>query len=226
MLDSTAILCYNKQENIGEGRRLDLRTGIFFFFNMGHITKVTRLALALMTAAILLRSTFLSSSLFMSVYFAVLFVSLIPAPSDKSMLRLIDRFYSETVKRAGDACELLHYEIVVPFRAFLSTGKYNFCRHIGTSEIYTHAAGAAFVEKSGKRFLVIGTKSLISARPAKFYEIDLNTDPVTIATQPLEEDRVELRITCNAIPRGIVIHAKNDFRYRDFLAAVGDYVKQ
>ena len=58
MLDSTVILCYNKQENIGEGRRLNLRTGIFFFFNMGHITKVTRLALALMTAAILLVKRF------------------------------------------------------------------------------------------------------------------------------------------------------------------------
>ncbi len=202
-----------------------MRTGIFFFFNMGYITKVTRLALLLMLGAMLLRSTFFASSLFMTVFFIVLVISLIPAPSDKRMLRFLNAFYDETVKRAGDACGLLHYEIVVPFHAFLRTGKFNFCRHIGTADIYTHAACAAFVEKSGKRYLVVGTKSLISARHAKFYEIDLVADPVRITTQVDSEETVEMLIECNTIPKGIVLHARNDFRYRDFLEAVGDYVQ-
>ncbi|MBQ9760190.1 MAG: hypothetical protein IJW16_02450 [Clostridia bacterium] len=191
---------------------------------MSHITKVARLLLAILVAAMVIRSTFMTSSLFMTLFFVALVISVIPAPSDKAMLRRLESFYDDTVRHAGEACDMLHFESVLIFKAFLGREKFNFCRRVNnTTVIYMHAAGVAFVEKSGKKLLVIGTKSLVSGRPAKFYTVDLHGDPIKISSRE-EEDSVEVLIECKTYPKGFLLLAKNDFRYRDFMEAMKDYV--
>ena len=203
-----------------------MRTGIFFFFNMNHIAKVARLFLAIFLTLMVFRSSVMGSGLFMTGFYIALAFSLIPAPSDARMMRRLESFYEDTVKEAGKTCELLHFESVVLFKAFLSRGKFNFCRRVNnTTLVYMHAAGAAFVEKSGKRFLVVGTKSLVSGRAAKFYTVNLCADPVRITTREDDEEMVEVLIECRTFPKGILLIAKKDFRYRDFMETMKEYVE-
>ena len=211
---------------IKDKRREDMRTGILFYFNMGHITKIARIGALVLAAMLIFRTRFLSAfyPVYTAFFVVALFLSVIPAPSDKRFLNFLDRFYENVKQVAMDCCDLKRDNLVVLFRAFEHGGSIQLCRRYKHRFIYTTAAAAAFVEKSGKRFLVIGKKSLISAKPAKITVIDLNLEKeVKVSMQAGEDDYGMIRIEAPSLPNGIEMTAYIDYHYRDFLEAVKDY---
>ena len=202
-----------------------MRTGILFFFNMGFITSVARKAL--FPLLIMLVGNFYMLSPFKSVitvfFWIALFISAIPAPSDRAMLRLRDRFYAETVHVAAEICNVLHDEIVLYTNGYQKKSSYNLCRQIKTECIYTTAACIAYLEKSGERVLIVGTKSLISKKPAEFKRIPLSLEhPVEILVKEQEEGMLDIEFPC--LP-GMIIEAKLDYHFRTLIEALGDRAK-
>ena len=174
-----------------------MRTGILFFFNMGFITSVARKAL--LPLLIMLLGNFYILSPFqsvISVFFRIaLLIAVIPAPSDRAVLRLRDRFYAETVHQAAAVCAVLHEEIVLYTNGYQKKDGYNLCRQIKAEEIYTTAACIAYLEKSGERVLMIGTKSLISKKPAVFRRIPLSPEhPIEIRVTEHDGNMIDLEI--------------------------------
>ena len=202
-----------------------MRTGILFFFNMGFITSVARKAL--LPLLIMLVGNFYVLSPFQSVistFFKIaLLISIIPAPSDRSVLRLRDRFYAETVHQAAEVCAVLHEEIVLYTNGYQKKDGYNLCRQIKAEEIYTTAACIAYLEKNGERVLMIGTKSLISKKPAVFRRIPLSPEhPIEIRVTEHDGNMIDLELSCQP---PIVVEAKLDYHYRTLIEAMGDSVR-
>ena len=207
-----------------------MRTGIFFFFNMGFFTKLARTFVIALIAILIFRVSFLTA--FYNVYTKMLYVAipfaLIPAPSDRSMIKLIENFYQGTKQKAMDACDLVHGEIVSLLGAFEKKGNLHFCRQIGHKAYYMHAASIAYVEKSGKRVLVVGTKSLISAKPAQYHQIIITPESdLRITTRVESDDHAELTVHCKGLPKDVTLFCRAlDYHYTDFLAAVKEYVAE
>lgn len=202
-----------------------MRTGILFFFNMGFITSVARKAL--IPLIIMLVGNFYVLSPFKSVistfFWIALLISAIPAPSDRRILRLRDRFYAETVHVAAEICSVIHEEIVLYINGYQKKNAYNLCRQIKAETIYTTAACVAYLEKGGEHVLIVGQKSLISKAPATFKRIPLSLEhPVEIRVKEQEEGMIEMEFL--ALP-GIILEAKLDYHYRTMIEALGDYAR-
>ena len=203
-----------------------MRTGIFFFFNLGYIAKLARIGVVATGAILFFRTELLSAfyGAYTTVFFIALAFALIPAPSDQRMMNFIEAFYQRVVRRAMDSCELVRDDLVVLLKAFERRGAFNFCRQYKHRTIYMHAAAAAIVEKSGRRVLVIGRRSLISAGPDKFEEIVLSDGHDLTVRTVVDEEYAEVIFHSNRLSKDIVMYCRTDFRYRDFLAAMGDCV--
>ena len=201
-----------------------MRTGILFFFNMGFITSVARKAL--LPLLIMMVGNFWVLSPFQSVitpaFWVTLVIAAIPAPSDRALLRTRDQFYAETVHVAAEICSVLHEEIVLYLNGYQKKNSYNLCRQIKAETIYTTAACVSYLEKSGERVLIVGTKSLISKKPAEFRRITISPEkPVEIRVRVVEESMIELEFPC--LP-GVIIEAKLDYHYRTLIEALGDFI--
>ena len=74
-----------------------MKRGILFFFNMGNITLAARIAIIPLAWTL---TRFLPPAFFVSLTLLIisLIIAIIPAPSDKSMIRAIANFREE-VKR-------------------------------------------------------------------------------------------------------------------------------
>ena len=207
-----------------------MRTGILFFLNMGFFTKLARMFVVALLAILLFRVSFLSFfyRFYTKLLYVVIPVAIIPAPSDRSMLKLIDSFYEGAKRSAMDACDLVHGDIVSLLGAFEKKGNLHFCRQIGHKTYYMHAASLAYVEKSGKRVLVVGTKSLISARPARYHRIHITPEnDLQITTRVESDDYAELTVRCKDLDRPITLFCRAlDYHYTDFLKAVNEYVTE
>lgn len=200
-----------------------MRTGILFFFNMGFITKVARTAL--LPLIVMMVGDFYVLSPFRSVISVLLwiafFIAIIPAPSDKTILRMRDGLYTQTVHVAAEICDVIHEEIVFFFKGYQIKNSYNLCRQIKAEMIYTTAACVAYLEKGGERVLIVGTKSLVSNKPARFQRIPLEEGhPIRILVKEQESNMIEVTFEC--LP-DILIETKLDFRYRTLIEALGDH---
>ena len=202
-----------------------MRTGILFFFNMGFITKVARTALlpllVMMIGDFYVLSPF--KSVILSFFWIALFISMIPAPPDRAILRLRDRFYAQTVHVAAEIVDVLHDEIVLYLNGYQKKNTYNLCRQIKAETIYTTAACVAYLEKGGEHVLIVGQKSLISKAPATFKRIPLSLEhPVEIRVKEQDEGMIDVEFL--SLP-GVILEAKLDYHYRTLIEALGDYAR-
>ena len=206
-----------------------MKNGIFFFFNMGHITKIARIAFLALAAILLFKTRFLSAfyPVYSKMFVASIILSVIPAPSDKRFASFLERFYQHVVQKTMDTCDLKRDNLVVMVKAFVNGGKYQLGRCYRNRMIYTTAAGLACVEKSGKRFLVIGTKTLIWSKPEQYTVIDLNLEKVCITTRIEADedagDHAVIHIEAPSLQKGIDLICFVDYRYRDFMEAMKEF---
>ena len=201
-----------------------MRTGILFFFNMGFITNVARTAI--LPLLIMMLGNFYVLSPFQSIielfFIIAIVIGLIPAPTDRAILRLRDRFYAQTVHVAAEICDVLHEEIVLYMNGYQKKNSYNLCRQIKADTIYTTAACVAYLEKSGQNVLIVGTKSLISGKPASFMRIPLAAEhPMKVRVAIEDEDMIEIEF--DRLP-GVIIEAKLDYHYRTLIEALGEFI--
>ena len=206
-----------------------MKTGIFFYFNMGHITKIARIAFVALAAILIFRTRFLSAfyPVYSKMFIISIFLSIIPAPSDKRFVNFLERFYQHVMQKTMDTCDLKRDNLVLMIKAFVNGGKYQLGRCYKNHMIYTTAVGAAFVEKSGKRFLVIGKKSLIWSSPEQYTVIDLNLEAPRITARVQEDedagDHAVIHVESASLPDGIDLICFVDYRYRDFMAAMKEF---
>ena len=208
-----------------------MKRGILFFYNMGKITTIARLALLPLIWTL---TRFAPPAFFVSLGLFVLslFVAMIPSPSDKAMMRELEKYREEAVQQMSVECEIRNTERFIVLHGYRKCGAMRLCRHVGTEVVYPYPTSFFYAERGDKRFLMIAKKSLVNTAPVDYEVICLHEPEearevrVTVEVDSQSESVVELTLYTQNAPQGITVFAKNDYHYREFVKAVQDSTKR
>ena len=202
-----------------------MKRGVLFFYNMGKITMAARIAIIPLAWTL---TRFAPPAFFVSLWLLVLslIVAMIPAPSDKTMMRAIEKYREEATRQMSVESNICNTECFVVLHGYRKASNMRLCRRVGRDMVYPFPASFFYAERGNKRFLMIAKKSLLNASPVDYEMICLH-EPceaeafrVTGRVDPQSEDVVELTLYTKHAPHGITVFAKNDYRYRDFMNAL------
>ena len=204
-----------------------MKRGILFFYNMGTITTIARIAILPLGWTL---TRFAPPAFFFSLFLLgiSLLVAMIPAPSDKAMMRVIERYRDEAKRQMSEESMIRDAERFIVLHGYRKGGALRLHRRVGRDVVYPFPTSFFYGERGNKRFLMIAKKSLLKAEPADYEMIHLHEPEeaealrVTVQVDPRSEDVVELTLYTKHAPHGITIFARNDYHYRDFVKAMQD----
>ena len=202
-----------------------MKRGILFFFNMGNITLAARIAIIPLAWTL---TRFLPPAFFVSLTLLIisLIIAIIPAPSDKSMIRAIANFREEVKRQMSYECEIRDPEKFIILHGFRKAGNMKLRRRVRSEMVYPFPTSFLFAERGNKKFLMIAKKSLLKSEPIDYEMICLHEPGeagafrMTVQIDPQVEEMVELTLYTKHAPYGITILAENDYHYRDFVNAI------
>ena len=206
-----------------------MKLGILFFFNMGNITLAARIAIIPLAWTL---TRFLPPAFFVSLTLLIisLIIAMIPAPSDKSMLRVIANFREEVKRNMSYECEIRNPEKFIILHGFRKSGNMRLRRQVKREVVYPFPTSFLFAERGNKKFLMIAKKSLLKSEPIDYEMICLHEAAeaeafrMTVQIDPQVEEVVELTHYTKHAPYGITIVAENNYHFRDFVNAIQSVV--
>lgn len=200
-----------------------MRNGIMFFWRMDKIRSIARWSFLP-----LLFATFMTDPgtpiFFICLGSCILcgFLSFLPTPTVKDFERVINDYQVNLKEQTLRAAVAKNEELMVILHGYQNRGKMLLKRQLVKTVIYPHLASLSIYCKDNSRTLVLGRKSLLSATPAEYIKIKLTPETITFpAEEEVEREGVAmLTLSSPELPEELVLFVKNDYHYRDFLAAV------
>ena len=211
-------------EKLEEGDFI-MKRGILFFYNMGKITTAARIAIIPLAWTL---TRFVPPAFFVCLWLFVLslIVAMIPAPSDKAMMRVIEKYREEAKRQMSEESQIRDTERLIVLHGYRKSGTMGLRRHVGRDVIYPFPTSFFYGERGNKRFLMIAKKSLLNGAPVDYEMIQLHEKEeaeavrVTAQVDPQSEEVVELTLYTKHAPHGITLFVRNDYHYRDFANVV------
>ena len=205
-----------------------MKNGILYFFNMGNIKRIARCLILPLFACVLLIS-FYSIFFPLSCFFFVLSIilSVIHAPSDDAINKIIDEFESDLHQRLLNSCRAKSGDVKI-LRGYEKVGKMILRRGRGKNVVYPHLAAIGIIQTSDKCVLMIARRTLLSDSFMECQEIECHENTrFAVKTQVLhEEDNViELTFSVEETEAQLEMIAKGDYHYRDFLIAIQPFIE-
>ena len=198
-----------------------MKNGYMFFLNLGNVTFIARIFLIVFAIAFLSVDSF-SLKVYIAIAFVISFaVSVIKAPSDKDVLRTIERFRGEFKEKLFESRHTSSAQSVKVIEAYKVVGKMCMKRAVGRDIIYPHLISLALAPSavSGKMILYVDELCLLKKGDIRFNEYLVDSSNFRIETETDEKDRdvVTLNVKYPSCEEGISLVLKNDFHYRDFM---------
>lgn len=201
-----------------------MKHGILFFFNMGNLTMIARIAF-LPFVMMVFRTN--PEALFFPIYIALAVICFllcfVHAPSDKAMRHTLKRFHEDVKEKLRDDYGFRRDESIVYFSGYKKSGKMRLSRRLDHDVVYPYPTVLIYAERSDKRAIIIAQKSLIKPTPAEYLYIDPDAVKSIEITSDVEEDNdkiASITLSCELLNEPITVYAKNDYHYRDFMAAM------
>lgn len=205
-----------------------MKNGFLFFLNMGRITTIARISIVpLFLCVINIPFHSILYTLSCILFVLSILLSIIPAPSDKVVDKIIAGFQSDLQQRLLHCCRVKNGDVVI-LRGYEKSGKMILRRQLGKNVVYPHLAAIGFCTTKNKTVLVIARKSLLSNELAKYQEIECNSNTrFCIETNVINNDEtvIELKFSVEGTKDQIIMFAKSDYHYRDLLSAIQNFSK-
>lgn len=206
-----------------------MKHGILFFFNMGNLTMISRIALLPLAWLVLNMNMYASMYPIYVILLVIAFVlCFVHAPSDKSVKATLDQFHADVKEELKNKYGFRNEASTVILKGYKKSGKMRLRRHLKTEVIYPYPTVFIFAERSDKKVLIIATKTLLKKQPAEYLCFELQEQIPIEVTSNVENDNdkiAEVTIRNDYFPEGITIYAKNDYHYRDFMGAMKPFSK-
>lgn len=201
-----------------------MKHGILFFFNMGNLTMIARIAF-LPFVMMVFRTN--PEALFFPIYIALavlcFLLCFVHAPSDKAIRQTLKRFHEDVKEKLKDDYGFRRDESIVYFSGYKKSGKMRLRRRLDHDVVYPYPTVLIYAARSDKRAIIVAQKSLIKPTPAEYIYIDLDSAEDIQVTSLVEEDNdkiAAITVSCALLEEPITVYAKNDYHYRDFMAAM------
>ena len=154
-------------------------------------------------------------------------LSVIHAPSDDAINKIIDEFESDLHQRLLNSCRAKSGDVKI-LRGYEKVGKMILRRGRGKNVVYPHLAAIGIIQTSDKCVLMIARRTLLSDSFMECQEIECHENTrFAVKTQVLhEEDNViELTFSVEETEAQLEMIAKGDYHYRDFLIAIQPFIE-
>ncbi len=201
-----------------------MKHGILFFFNMGNLTMIARIAF-LPFVMMVFRTN--PEALFFPIYIALAVICFllcfVHAPSDKAVRHTLKRFHEDVKEKLKDDYGFRRDESIVYFSGYRKSGKMRLRRRLDHDVVYPYPTVLIHAARSDKRAIIVAQKSLIKPIPTEYIYIDLDKVEDLQVTSLVEEDNdkiAAITVSCALLDEPITVYAKNDYHYRDFMAAM------
>lgn len=202
-----------------------MKNGYMFFLCLGGVTLFARLALVALAVAF-----FSVDEFFLRIYigialFLCLVVSVIKAPSDKDVMRAIERFregFKEKLQSSRHACSMGSVKVL---EAYKVKGAMRMKRTVGRDVIYPHLISLAIAPspEAGKMILYVDELCLFKVNDIRFSERTVDASSCEISTE-CDGESVTLTLRCEGYEQGVSFITKNNFHYREFIDAASSVV--
>ena len=205
-----------------------MKNGILYFFNMGNITRIARFLILPLFVGVLFApfySIFFPLSCFGFVLSIVL--SVIHAPSDDAINKIIDEFESDLHQRLLNSCRAKSGDVKI-LKGYEKVGKMILRRGRGKTVVYPHLAAIGIIQTPEKCVLMVARRTLLSDSFMKCGEFECHerTRLVVGSSVMNEDDNVmELTFSIEGVEDQMVMIVKGDFHYRDFMSAIQPFIK-
>ena len=206
-----------------------MKNGFWYFLNLGRITMIARIAVFPLFLCVWYIQWFSPLYPISCILFGVSIVlSLIPAPSDKTMNEIIDEFVPDLKKRLLDRCKAPNGDAII-VSGYEKSGTMRLRRTRGNELVYPKLAGIACFQSKDKCVLMIAKKSLLSSELARYQEIECNPNTqISIKSSVIDEDEniLEVTLSMDNQEEQTTLWVKADFHYRDLLNAIQPFLKK
>jgi len=204
-----------------------MRNGILFFLGMDRVRMLAR-CVVLPAFFLMTSSQFGTIFYFLGIAFFVLsaFLCFLPTPTDKKLQIVITDFQNELKEQTLRAAVAKNEELMLIINGYRKRGKMLLKRQIVKDMVYPHLASLSLYCKDKNYTLVLGTKSLLSPSPAVYTKLQITPNTLVFHNETDDESEKVIEVTVHApeLPNDLVIYVKNDYHYRDFLAALQNYI--
>lgn len=201
-----------------------MRNGILFFWGMDRIRALARFAvLPFFFITINTEPGTLIFFFSLAVLILSAFLSFLPTPTDKKLQLVITDFQAELKEQTLRAAVAKNEDLMLILNGYQERGKMVLKRQLGKDMIYPHLASVALYCKDNNYTLVLGTKSLLSVAPPVYTKIKFTKEVLAFELSEDTEKVIIVKLHAPELPEDFVLYIKNDYHYRDFLAAVKSY---
>ena len=156
-------------------------------------------------------------------------LGLIPAPSDRSVMQMLDRTKQDFDKLIQNKCNSSNSENAMRLEGYRVKGKMILKRHKDTKMIYPHPAFFAIAKGADKQYwLFVSSFSLTKKRPPKILCCPLNSNEYELSADFGGEEfskTAYLTLKCEFYPDGETFVVDKNYRLRDFLAQIEEAKK-
>ena len=202
-----------------------MKNGILFFFNMGKITTVARIALAPF-ALMIWRSW---GQVFWFFFFIALFalallISFVPAPSDRGVMLALERARQDFDMLIRSKCSTGNSDSATKLDGYRVKGKMILKRQKGTKVIYPHPAFFAISKAADRQYwFFVSCSSLTNEKPPLTFCCPIKSPDYELSIEGDSDDFQKvayLTLKCELFPEGESFVVDRNYRIREFLAQI------
>jgi len=192
-----------------------------FFLNLGNITNIARICLVPSIVFCVFARGFLLMVLSLLLVLVCIVFSLIHAPSDKKVLEMIDKSFSEFKNEMQQKAKETPVSDIKILMGYKNNNRFKLKRKIGNDFIYPTLLFLAVVKNrdDNRRMIYICEQSIISKKKPyrETREIDLSKLKINVQDVPKDDYAVFLDIDLGIAIERISAIVKKNYHYREFV---------
>ena len=199
-----------------------MKNGYMFFFNLGNITKVSRIVMVFALCGLI---NFGISEIMFWVCAAVAVVcfslNLFHSPTDKDFMNALADFREGFEKELGNRHGIMSMDNVARTEGFVKNKRMLLKRRVDKKIIYPCPAILAAIELHGEVMVFAGRISMLKKNDPQYVRCDLDKDMKIEGFCEEGDPTAIITLSSSALPGEITVAVPNDYHYRAFMDKVG-----
>ena len=199
-----------------------MKNGYMFFFNLGNITKMSRIFFVFSVAGLFMLD--ISEIMFWvcAVVAVVCFVlNLFRAPSDKDFFAAMEDFKLGFEKTLQNRYGIMSMDNVARVEGYVQNKRMALKRVVNNKVIYPCPAILGAINLHGEVMVFVGRTSMLKKTDAEYIKCDPKDEGFKISSEISEDEKVAfITVVCRELSDEITVAVDNNYHYRAFMEKV------
>ena len=199
-----------------------MKNGYMFFFNLGNITKMSRIFFVFGVAGLFMLDITEIMFWVCAVVSVVCFVlNLFRSPSDKDFLAAMEDFAYGFEKNLQNKYGIMSMDNVARVEGYVQNKRMALKRVVNNKVIYPCPAILGAINLHGEVMVFVGRTSMLKKTDAEYIKCDPKDEGFKISSEISEDEKVAfITVVCRELFDEITVAVDNNYHYRAFMEKV------